>query len=68
MANNLFNVRLHDRLGETQYTDVLTGERKVTSLWLRNVAGHSTVKSGDGQLKRDKPLCGTTGRGYRTVV
>ena len=51
MANNLFNVRLHDRLGETQYTDVLTGERKVTSLWLRNVAGHSTVKSGDGQLK-----------------
>lgn len=51
MANNLFNVRLHDRLGETQYTDVLTGERKVTSLWLRNVAGHSVVKSGDGQLK-----------------
>lgn len=51
MANTLFNVRLHDRLGETQYTDVLTGERKVTSLWLRNVAGHSVVKSGNGQLR-----------------
>lgn len=50
-ANNLFNVRLHDRLGETQYTDIMTGEQKVTSMWLRNVAGHTNVSSGNGQLK-----------------
>ncbi|MBW5405317.1 autotransporter outer membrane beta-barrel domain-containing protein [Morganella morganii] len=51
MANQLFNTRLHDRLGETQYTDILTGEKKVTSMWLRNVAGHTNAKSADGQLK-----------------
>ncbi|MDN0121053.1 autotransporter outer membrane beta-barrel domain-containing protein, partial [Yersinia frederiksenii] len=39
-ANNLFVTRLHDRLGETQYIDALTGEQKVTSLWLRNEGGH----------------------------
>ncbi|HIC2886860.1 TPA: autotransporter outer membrane beta-barrel domain-containing protein [Morganella morganii] len=50
-ANNLFNLRLHDRLGETQYTDIMTGEQKVTSMWLRNVAGHTNVSSGNGQLK-----------------
>lgn len=50
-ANNLFNVRLHDRPGETQYTDIMTGEHKVTSMWLRNVAGHTNVSSGNGQLK-----------------
>ena len=50
-ANNLFNVRLHDRLSETQYTDIMTGEQKVTSMWLRNVAGHTNVSSGNGQLK-----------------
>ncbi|MBW2956051.1 autotransporter outer membrane beta-barrel domain-containing protein, partial [Hafnia paralvei] len=38
-ANTLFNTRLHDRLGETQYVDALTGEKKVTSLWLRQVGG-----------------------------
>lgn len=51
MANQLFNTRLHDRLGETQYTDVLTGEKRVTSMWLRNVAGHTNNKSGGNQLK-----------------
>ncbi|TDT51138.1 autotransporter family porin [Enterobacter sp. AG5470] len=50
-ANTLFMTRLHDRLGETQYTDILTGEKKVTSLWLRNVGGHTRFKDGSGQLK-----------------
>lgn len=49
-ANNLFVLRLHDRLGETQYTDALTGEQKVTSLWLRQVGGHNAFHSAD-QLK-----------------
>lgn len=50
-ANTLFMTRLHDRLGETQYTDMLTGGKKVTSLWMRNVGGHTRFKDGSGQLK-----------------
>lgn len=50
-ANTLFMTRLHDRLGETQYVDMLTGEKKVTSLWLRNVGAHTRFKDGSGQLK-----------------
>lgn len=50
-ANTLFMTRLHDRIGETQYTDVLTGEQKVTSMWMRNVGGHNRFRDGSGQLK-----------------
>ncbi|SUB80893.1 Outer membrane protein IcsA autotransporter precursor [Pragia fontium] len=50
-ANSLFINRLHDRLGETQYTDVLTGEKKVTSMWMRNVGGHNRSRDASGQLK-----------------
>ena len=50
-ANTLFMTRLHDRLGETQYTDLLTGEQKATSLWMRNVGGHTRFRDGSGQLK-----------------
>ncbi|EMH4163446.1 autotransporter outer membrane beta-barrel domain-containing protein [Pluralibacter gergoviae] len=50
-ANTMFNLSLHDRLGETQYTDVLTGEQNVTSLWLRNEGGHQRSKMADGQNK-----------------
>ncbi|UHR04295.1 autotransporter outer membrane beta-barrel domain-containing protein [Escherichia coli] len=49
-ANTLFNTRLHDRLGETQYTDLLTGEQKVTSLWLRNIGGHNRFKDRSDEL------------------
>lgn len=49
-ANTLFMTRLHDRLGETQYTDILTGERKVTSMWMRNAGGHTRFKDGSGQI------------------
>ncbi|WP_347253630.1 autotransporter outer membrane beta-barrel domain-containing protein [Leminorella grimontii] len=50
-ANTMFITRLHDRLGETQYTDVLTGERRVTSLWLRQVGGHNRFRESSEQLK-----------------
>lgn len=50
-ANAMFVSRLHDRLGETQYTDFLTGEQKVTSLWLRQDGGHNRSKTRSGQLK-----------------
>nr|WP_246864813.1 autotransporter outer membrane beta-barrel domain-containing protein [Citrobacter freundii] len=50
-ANTLFVTRLHDRLGETQYIDALTGEQKVTSMWMRHVGGHNRWRDGSGQLK-----------------
>ncbi|HHL2712607.1 TPA: autotransporter outer membrane beta-barrel domain-containing protein [Yersinia enterocolitica] len=49
-ANTLFATRLHDRLGETQYIDALTGEKKVTSLWLRNEGGHNRFRDSRDQL------------------
>ena len=50
-GNTLFTTRLHDRLGEPQYTDVLTGEEKVTSMWLRQIGGRNNFKDSSGQLK-----------------
>ncbi|MGQ8817981.1 autotransporter outer membrane beta-barrel domain-containing protein [Serratia sp. NA_13] len=50
-ANNLFMMTLHDRLGETQYIDALTGQQEVTSLWLRQVGGHNAWRDGSGQMK-----------------
>ncbi|AWH88257.1 autotransporter outer membrane beta-barrel domain-containing protein [Limnobaculum parvum] len=56
-ANTMFITRLHDRLGETQYIDALTGEKKVTSMWMRHVGGYNSFHDGSGQLK-------TTGSRY----
>lgn len=50
-ANTLFVTRLHDRLGETQYIDALTGEQKVTSMWMRQVGGHNNFRDAADQLK-----------------
>ncbi len=50
-ANMLFVHRLHDRLGEPHYVDSLTGEEKVTSMWLRHVGGHTRFRDNSGQLK-----------------
>lgn len=50
-ANSMFVTRLHDRLGETQYIDALTGEKKVTSMWMRQAGGHNRWRDGSGQLK-----------------
>ncbi|MFA3779618.1 autotransporter outer membrane beta-barrel domain-containing protein [Yersinia sp. 1652 StPb PI] len=50
-ANTLFMTRLHDRLGETQYIDALTGEEKVTSMWMRQVGSHNRSRDTSGQLK-----------------
>lgn len=47
----MFNTRLHDRLGETQYTDAFTGEEKVTGMWMRQVGGHNNWRDNSGQLK-----------------
>ncbi|WP_156994497.1 autotransporter outer membrane beta-barrel domain-containing protein, partial [Tatumella morbirosei] len=50
-ANTMFSTTLHDRLGETQYTDALTGEKKVTSMWMRNLGSHNKFSMSDGQNK-----------------
>ena len=50
-ANTLFSIRLHDRLGETYYIDSLTGKKATTSLWLRNIGGHTRQRDGSEQLK-----------------
>ncbi|ECJ9905638.1 autotransporter outer membrane beta-barrel domain-containing protein [Salmonella enterica] len=50
-ANTLFTTTMHERLGETYYTDVLTGEKKATSMWLRNTGGHNNWRDSSGELK-----------------
>lgn len=49
-AANLFQSTIDDRPGETEYTDAVTGERRLTSLWMKNVGGHSRLRDGSGQL------------------
>ncbi|MFC0226303.1 autotransporter outer membrane beta-barrel domain-containing protein [Serratia aquatilis] len=49
-ANNMFVTRLHDRLGETEYIDAMTGEKKLTTLWLRNEGGHNRSRDNHDQL------------------
>lgn len=51
VGNTLFITRLHDRLGETQYTDAITGEHKVTSMWIRHIGGHTRFHDDSGSLK-----------------
>lgn len=50
-ADTMFNTTLSDRLGETEYTDMMTAERKLTSLWMKNTGGHSRINDSTGQLK-----------------
>ncbi len=50
-ANTLFLLTLHDRLGETQFIDALTGQKEVTSMWLRQVGGHNSWHDDSAQLK-----------------
>ncbi|CAD5882010.1 autotransporter [Escherichia coli] len=50
-ANTMFVTRLHERLGPMQYTNVMTGETKNTSMWMRHEGGHNRWRDGTGQLK-----------------
>nr|WP_145501370.1 autotransporter outer membrane beta-barrel domain-containing protein [Yersinia similis] len=50
-ANNMFVTSLADRMGETLYTDVFTGEQKTTSLWLRNEGSHNRSRDDSGELQ-----------------
>ncbi len=50
-ANTMFTTRLHERLGNTYYTDMVTGEQKQTTMWMRHEGGHNKWRDGSGQLK-----------------
>lgn len=50
-ANTMFTTRLHDRSGNTYYTDMVTGEQKQTTMWMRHEGGHNKWRDGSGQLK-----------------
>ncbi len=50
LVQTMFVSRLHDRVGELQYTDPFTGERKATSMWLRQVGGYASWNESSGQL------------------
>ncbi|MBI1058354.1 autotransporter outer membrane beta-barrel domain-containing protein [Escherichia coli] len=50
-ANTMFVTRLHERLGQMQYVDAITGEPKATSMWMRHEGGHNRWRDGSGQLK-----------------
>ena len=49
-VNNLFVHSLYDRLGDPQYTDVLSNNGDVTSMWIRNIGGYNTFKDSSKQL------------------
>ncbi len=49
-ANTMFAMRLNDRSGETSFIDALSGEEKVTSLWLRQVGSHTRWHTSSGGL------------------
>lgn len=50
-ANHLFTTNFHDLIGGTQYADPLTGEKKETSMWVRNEGGQNRSRDSSGQLK-----------------
>lgn len=50
-SNTLFIHGLHDRLGQTHYIDLLSGEVKQTSMWMRHVGSHVRFKDSTNQLK-----------------
>ncbi|SFD29248.1 autotransporter outer membrane beta-barrel domain-containing protein [Pragia fontium] len=52
VANTLFNLRLHDRLGEPQFTAHAQGDRSLaSSMWLRVVSSQERNRVADNRLK-----------------
>jgi len=49
-ANTMFTTSLNDRQGETGYTDAITGEKKITSMWMHVSGGHNRFHDSSGQL------------------
>ncbi|ASV33136.1 hypothetical protein CJJ18_02430 [Candidatus Williamhamiltonella defendens] len=53
-ANTMFHMTLHERLGETQYTEALSEDSPVPGMWIRASGGHhtSSLSDNDGQSHR----------------
>ncbi|ATW33842.1 hypothetical protein BJP43_05710 [Candidatus Williamhamiltonella defendens] len=53
-ANTMFHMTLHERLGETQYTEALSEDSPVPGMWIRASGGHhtSSLSDNDGQSDR----------------
>lgn len=49
-ANSMFITRLHDRLGEPQFTRSLSSDGSHSSMWIRNIGGHTRFKDSSGQI------------------
>ncbi len=50
-ALSMFQMTLHDRLGEPQYANSLKGEDRATSVWMRVVADRQKHEAANGFLK-----------------
>lgn len=50
-ANTLFNLSLADRLGESEYIDVFSGEKKTTTMWMRQSGNHNRWHDNSNQLR-----------------
>lgn len=53
-ANEMFMTRLEDRSGDRMYTDPFTGEKKLTSMWIRTEGRHLDSRDSSGQLNTDE--------------
>lgn len=51
-ATSLFMHSLHDRIGESQYSERYKQQGTVPSVWVRTVMGHSKNKVADGALEQ----------------
>lgn len=49
-ANVMFGLRLHDRQPERAYVDLITGQKKTTTLWLRHQYTHNQFEDSTGLL------------------
>ena len=49
-ADQAFNISLHDHVGETLYIDQLTGEERLTSVWMAQTGDWTRWRDGTGQL------------------
>lgn len=52
-ASDMFITRMEDRGTEHSYTDIISGEKKQTSMWLRSEGRHIDSHNDDGQLSTD---------------
>lgn len=53
-ASEMFVTRIEDRNDQRTYTDMMTGEKKTTSMWLRTEGRHLDNRSAGDQLDTDE--------------